>query len=79
MYTNNVEYKFILDGLTTKLQPLDLSVNKVFKIFTDYVIFHTQDFFKGVEKPTRENILTWINEIWNSDNYLKRNYYQLVS
>lgn len=58
MYNNNVEYKFIPAGLTSKLQPLDLSVNKVFKNsykkkYTDFVISHTQDFFKGVEKPTR--------------------------
>ena len=31
MYNNNVDYQFIPAGLTSKLQPLDLSVNKVFK------------------------------------------------
>jgi hypothetical protein len=31
MNNNNVEYQFISAGLTSKLQPLNLSVNKVFK------------------------------------------------
>jgi len=42
------------------------------KKYTDYVISHTKNLFNGVEKPSSENILTWIDEIWYSNNYLKK-------
>ena len=59
MYNNNVEYLFIPAELTSKLQPLDLTVNRVFKNsykkkYTDYVVSHMENFFNGVEKPSRE-------------------------
>ena len=56
MSNNGIHYSFMPGGLTSKLQPLDIAVNKPFitaykKKYTEYVIFNSKDFFENVEKP----------------------------
>ena len=71
IYNNKVDYLLISVGLTSKLQPLDLTVNRVFKNpykkYTDYVASHKENFFNGVGKPSRDDILKRINGIWYSE------------
>ena len=78
MNNNAINYIYIPEGLTSKLQPLDISVNKSFKNaykkkYTEYVIINSKDFFNGIEKPKREDILSWIEYIWYSDEILSKN------
>ena len=56
---NGINYTFIPGGFTIKLQPLDISVNKPFKIA--YKKKYTECFFENVEKPKREDIIEWVN------------------
>ena len=77
MNNNNLNYLFIPTGLTYKLQPLDISVNNAFKnsykkIYGIYVVTQSENFFNGVKKPSREDILNWIDEIWYGENFVKK-------
>ena len=56
MNNNAINYIYIPGGLISKLQPLDISVNKSFKNaykkkYTEYVIKNSIDFFNEIEKP----------------------------
>ena len=43
------------------------------KKYTEYVITNSKDFFNGIEKPKRDDILSWIEYIWYSDEVLSKN------
>lgn len=68
IYNNKVDYLLISVGLTSKLQPLDLTVNRVFKNpykkYTDYVASHKENFFKWNMvfriRALKENYYKWI-------------------
>ena len=62
---NGTEAEFIVGGYTSKLQTMDVGVNRPFKakmgqLFDDFVKARRAD-----EKPTRKNIANWISEAWN--------------
>ena len=64
-------------GLTSKLQPLYISVKKPFKTvykrrFNEFMVFNSKDFFENVEKPKREDIIEWINSIWYSEEFISQ-------
>ena len=70
-------YLFIPAGLTSKLQPLDLTVNRVFKNsyrkkYMDYVVFYKEKFSNGVEKSSRDDILKWLDEVWYSEEEIRK-------
>ena len=70
-------YLFIPAGLTSKLQPLDLTVNRVFKNsykkkYMDYAVSYKEKFSNGVEKSSRDDILKWLDEVWYSEEEIRK-------
>ena len=65
---NNCYYRLIPSGLTSYCQPLDLSINKPFK---DSIKLKHRQFCinnKNTAKPTPEDMVRWVSEIWWSNN-----------
>jgi transposase-like protein len=60
----NTELEIIPGGYTSKLQPMDVGVNKPFK---NYICNNYIDWMKdnGNAKPTREIVAKWISEAWD--------------
>ena len=81
MNEQKIKRIFIPGGLTRKLQPLDIGINKQFKEslrkkFNLYQQTHNGGIltFKNT-KIDREMIVHWVNEIWYSDTDIKKRIY----
>jgi DDE superfamily endonuclease len=66
----NTEIDFIPPGYTSKLQMMDVGVNKPFKDrirteFDDWLVTHIGDDDYANPKPKRENVAQWIVDSWN--------------
>ena len=72
---NKIKRVFIPGGLTRKLQPLNLSVNKPFKEklkkYNQYIIENGEKdnilFHNHQAKVDRKLIVQWVHEIWEND------------
>ena len=71
--SNNKRLLFIPPGLTSLLQQLDLSINKLFKEgiknkYAEYLIKNkdTSNIFN------REDIIKWISDVWYSDKIISK-------
>ena len=72
-YNNNIKRIFIPDGLTRKLEPLDISVNKSFKVyikqkFNQYQLQNSRNTITNNHaKVERKIIVQWEYEVWNNE------------
>ena len=71
--SNNKRLLFMPPGLTSVLQPLNVSINKLFKDgirnkFAEYLIKN-----KDIpNKVNREDIIKWIADVWYSDKIISK-------
>ena len=71
--SNNKRLLFIQPGLTSVFQPLDVSINKLFKDgirnkYAEYLIKN-----KDIpNKVNREDIIKWIADVWYSDKIISK-------
>lgn len=77
MNLNNIYYVIIPSGFTRFLQPLDLSINKPFKNdlkekYLNYQQAHINDITKNKFTLQDEDIIRFIDEIWNNENIIKK-------
>lgn len=68
---NNINYYLIPSGMTSLVQPMGLSVNKIFKDNIRYLFEKDRLLYDNILpkiklETARLNILTYINEIWNN-------------
>ena len=71
--SNNKRLLFIPSGLTSVLQPLDVSINKLFKEevrnkYAEYLIKNKD----MSNKVNREDIIKWIADVWYSDKIISK-------
>lgn len=66
------KYSLIPPGQTSYIQPLDVSINKSFKsaIHKKYTQFQIDN--KNSKKPTRENIIDFIHDIWYEESIITK-------
>ena len=77
MNLNNIYYVIIPSGFTRFLQPLDLSINKPFKNalkekYLNYQQTHINDITENKFTLKDEDIIRFIDEIWNKENIIKK-------
>ena len=70
---NKCLYRLIPPGLTSYCQPLDLSINNIFResIKSKYRDFSIH--WKNTKKPNPEILIKWICEIWESEEIISEN------
>ena len=73
-----IEYVLIPSGLTPECQPLDISVNKIFKDNVKYFFEKDRLFYDNLEKKiklkqARLNIIDYITRVWYDDNIITSN------
>ena len=78
LHANNILYVLIPPGFTRFLQPLDVSVNRAFKIalkknYLNYQQKHLDDIFHNQFTIKNEEIINMIYEIWSNENDIKKN------
>lgn len=69
LFDKNINYVFIPKGLTSILQPLDISINRPFKDTVRHQYELACSVFKSVDKQkvSREALLEWIIKIWENN------------
>ena len=69
LFDNNINYVFIPKGLTSILQPLDVSINQPFKDAIRHQYETACSVFKSVDyqKVTREALLDWVIKVWENN------------
>ena len=72
----NIDYIIIPGGFTKYLQPLDVAINKPFKMALkkEYLKFqqqHLNDIVENKFTITNEDMIQIINDIWQDNNYIK--------
>lgn len=73
MNKNEIKRIFIPGGLTRKLQPLDIAVNKPFKdnlkkCYTQYQLENYNNTITNKQaKVDRKKIVEWVNGIWDKE------------
>ena len=78
LYNMNISYLLIPSGMTSILQPMDLSVNKVFKDNIRYSfekdwLLYDNIMPKNKLEISRLNIINYVNNIWNNINPINKN------
>ena len=76
MKEKNIDYIIIPEGFTKYLQPLDVAINKPFKMALkkEYLKFQQQHLNEIVENKftiTNEEMIKIINNIWQDHNFKK--------
>ena len=74
---NNINYVIIPPGYTLFLQPLDVSINKPLKTaikekYLNFLQLHINEITENNFSITDENIINFINEIWNTDDNIRK-------
>lgn len=74
---NNINYVIIPPGYTRFLQPLDVSINKPLKTaikekYLNFLQLHINEITENNFSITDENIINFINEIWNTDDIIRK-------
>ena len=75
LYENVITYVTIPPGFTRYLQPLDIYINKEFKLNLKekYTTYQAQQssFIKNEEfSVTKETIVHWVLEIWKNEKFI---------
>ena len=78
LYNMNINYLLIPSDMTSILQPMDLSVNKVFKDNIRYSfekdwLLYDNIMPKNKLEISRLNIINYVNNIWNNINPINKN------
>ena len=74
LYDKGINYILIPKGLTSILQPLDVSINRPFKDQMRRTYESSISVFKSgkVPKIKREIMLKWVVDTWFDDNKIKK-------
>ena len=62
--TLNTQAEFIVPGYTSKLQVLDVGINRPFKVYIAHKYY--QNLISNGPKPNRTDIAHWVNRAWNN-------------
>ena len=62
----NMEWDLIPAGYTSKLQPMDVGINKPFKNYIRRAFDKWLVATQGLQKPKRKDVSSWIWEAWDN-------------
>ena len=74
---NNIGFSLIPPGTASLLQPLDLSVNKIFKDHIRLLFEQNRLLYDNINPRIKLNtwridVLTYINKVWNDESYIRK-------
>ena len=77
MYNNNISYQLISAGMTPECQPLDISVNKIFKDNATLLFEHDRLFIDKLNpkirlNTARTNLVDYIYRVWEEEKILTK-------